>query len=106
MLFIYVIGKDLETAKQKLQEIKKDFVWKDNFALGNKSKIMINSDDTEIKFEDGSRYVACAFNEGVGKARHCDIIFVDKDIISDELLMCIEPMIKSVLPKSMRIVYY
>ncbi len=106
MLFIYVVGKDLKTAKQKLRELRKDFVWKDDFALGNKSKIMINSDETEIRFEDGSRYVACAFDEGVCKARHCDMIFVDKDIVSDELLMCIKPMIKSVLTKSMRIVYY
>jgi hypothetical protein len=104
MLFIYVIGKDLETAKQKLQELKKDFVWKDDFALGNKSKIIMTSDDTKIIFEDGSRYVACTLD--FGHARHCDMIFVDKDIVTDELLMCIKPMIKSVLPKSMRIMYY
>lgn len=106
-MYICIIGKTREVAERKLQQIKNGLE-NNLFKLEKDWEIFRMNNPNKVVLYDYTTYVATSFvNGSLGRGRQLDMVLLDEDLICDDVMWCIEPMLQSShLPKEARIIYF
>ena len=101
---ILIFSNSKEVAMRKLQKIKKEINY--TFYL-NKEPFFKVDNELKLLTYDNISYEVVITPLGLMCGKRAEMILVDEDMVCEEVMKCVEPLVfSSKLPKEARIIYF